>query len=510
MKLTLKIVFWMLLANVGLLAIDGYISVHERLQFVQQDSRKDTLLLGRTAQALLSDIRETSGERHAQQAIHDANSAEDLVRIRWIHPHGDATPEYRPAVDTSKLKPLDEGRSVSIRQDSEAGVPYTYTYFPISPKGRRPAGIELAESQLPSRVFARSAVRRVVLISSALILFSTIFIGFIGVRLVGRPLHTLTEKAARVGRGDLSGQVLLPGHNELANLAHAMNKMCDDLSESSKRLREETEGRLQALEALRHADRLKTVGRLAAGVAHEVGTPLTVIGGRAAMIAQEEGSSDDTRENAGIIRTQTERITTLIRQLLDFAGRRPPHRVATSVADLVRKTVQLLAPQAGKRSIELCLSIEEAPCRASIDPSQIQQVLMNIIMNAMQAMADSGTIQVAVGRDRAKRPGSEDAPSEYICISVEDSGGGICEEHIRHLFEPFFTTKQIGQGTGLGLPIAYGIVQEHGGWIDVKSQEGVGSRFTVYLPPQIDGGADNAGGIDVDDTALCLDRRPAK
>lgn len=483
MKLSIKIVAWLLVANVILLAIDGYLSVRGRLRFVERDTERDTLLLGQVTRALLADVWRMSGEQRALQLIRDANAADSFVQIRWALLQPDAPAEYRPAATLADLRPLQEGRSVTIRKRIAHQEPYSYTYFPISLDDSHQAAIELAESLGPVDSFARAAVLRTASITLILILFSAAFIGFIGVRFVGRPLQVLKEKAGRVGRGDLSGPILLAGNNELAELAQAMNQMCEQLTESNARLREETEGRLKALEALRHADRLKTLGRLAAGVAHEVGTPLNVIGGRAAMLKDGNVSQGEIRENARIIKTQTDRITALVHQLLEFARRRAPQRVETVVADLVRETVLLLEPQANKRSIRLVLSVSEESLVANIDPSQIQQVLMNIILNAIQAMTESGPIEIRVGRARATPPpGQEGVQADYLQISVQDHGPGISEENMRHVFEPFFTTKQVGEGTGLGLPIAYGIVQEHAGWIDVQSQEGRGSRFTVHLP----------------------------
>ena len=122
---------------------------------------------------------------------------------------------------------------------------------------------------------------------------------------------------------------------------------------------------------------------------------------------------------------------------------------------------------------------------ASVDPDQIQQVLTNLMVNAIQAMPDGGAVQVAIRRERARPPEDHEADQgDYFCIEVKDEGEGIPQEDLPHLFEPFFTTKEVGEGTGLGLSIAYGIVLEHGGWIDVASQPGQGSRFLAYLPQE--------------------------
>lgn len=150
---------------------------------------------------------------------------------------------------------------------------------------------------------------------------------------------------------------------------------------------------------------------------------------------------------------------------------------------IVRQTTDLLAPLAEKRSIRLDFSEGSEPLVAEADAGQIQQVLTNLIVNAVQAMASGGKVEISLQRRRAEPPdGPSDAAKNWLCIDVRDWGVGIPEEHVQHLFEPFFTTKGVGEGTGLGLSIAYGIVQEHGGWINVTSRPAEGSCFTVFLP----------------------------
>lgn len=141
---------------------------------------------------------------------------------------------------------------------------------------------------------------------------------------------------------------------------------------------------------------------------------------------------------------------------------------------------------AHQRDIELTAT-DSAPLIASVDPAQIQQVVTNLIVNAIHASSPGGQIRVSLFKQAATPPtDSQTAPREYCCIQVEDQGTGIADEAMPHLFDPFFTTKEVGEGTGLGLSVSYGIIEDHHGWIDVQSQLGEGSRFTVYLPAQVD------------------------
>ncbi|MFH2002298.1 MAG: ATP-binding protein, partial [Planctomycetota bacterium] len=137
------------------------------------------------------------------------------------------------------------------------------------------------------------------------------------------------------------------------------------------------------------------------------------------------------------------------------------------------------------QNITLNLSGEKDPAFVKVDGGQIQQVLTNLIVNAMQAMPRGGDVEVGIQRNQAAPPSVHgDSKGDYLCIYVRDQGEGIPEESIHHIFDPFFTTKEVGQGTGLGLSIAYGIVRENGGWIDVKSEPGKGSLFSVFLPQE--------------------------
>jgi signal transduction histidine kinase len=237
------------------------------------------------------------------------------------------------------------------------------------------------------------------------------------------------------------------------------------------------------MEQLRHADRLKTVGRLASGIAHELGTPLNVVSGRAELIASGKLVGNEITGSAAAIKAEAEKMTGIIRQLLDFARANSPHKAPADLWQVVSQTVGLLRALAEKRKARLCFVPGSDPAVAEVDAAQIQQVLTNLIVNAIQAMPEGGEVNIHVRRQAARDPGSrEDRQEAYFAIEVRDQGVGIAAENIQHLFEPFFTTKGVGEGTGLGLSIAYGIVQEHGGWIDVTSRPDEGSCFTVFLP----------------------------
>jgi signal transduction histidine kinase len=317
-------------------------------------------------------------------------------------------------------------------------------------------------------------------------LLGAVIVVAIGSAWIGRPLRRLIEKTRRIGEGDLTGPLKLKRRDEFGELADAINSMCEQLQRAQTKIDLEAKARIAAVDQLRHADRLRTVGRLAAGIAHELGTPLNVVSGRAGLIASGRLSPEDINKSAMIIKNESDRIASIIRQLLDFARRNSPQRKTVDIPELTRQTIELLTPIVEKRGCTLQVLQEPPTLTMHIDAGQIQQVLTNLIVNAVESMPSGGAVEIAISREEAQPPQDCESPAgEYLRIDVCDHGEGISPEILDQIFEPFFTTKEVGEGTGLGLSIAYGIVQEHGGWLDVSSQLGQGSCFSVYLPIEV-------------------------
>jgi signal transduction histidine kinase len=275
-----------------------------------------------------------------------------------------------------------------------------------------------------------------------------------------------------------------------------MNAMCLHLMETRQALAAETEGRLRAQEQVRHADRLATVGKMASGIAHELGTPLGVALMRANMIASNASLGRETRDAAHIIGEQIDRITHIVRQLLDFARGRtaiPPgpltRRPPANLLAIAERAAAMLQPLAVKRNLTIAIAAEPILPKPPANPEQIEQVLVNLLVNAIHASERPGKVTIGLGTALAKSPvdltppvWNEGGEPRYAVISVKDEGIGISPEVLPRIFEPFFTTKHVGEGTGLGLSVAYGIVREHSGWIEVTSERNKGSCFAVYLP----------------------------
>jgi signal transduction histidine kinase len=250
-----------------------------------------------------------------------------------------------------------------------------------------------------------------------------------------------------------------------------------------QRLQQEMAARQDALGQLRHAERLTTLGRLASGIAHEIGTPLNVISGRAELIGSGTLNADAITTSANIVVAQAERITVIIRQLLDFARKGGTRVEPTVLTSLLEHTALLLGPLASKAGVEIVSSGERI--EVDVNPSEIQQVITNLVTNAIHAMPGGGKVEVSVASETAQDPRRTQAKTQaYAVVRVRDYGVGIAHETVPRIFEPFVTTRDVGVGTGLGLSVVFGIVQDHDGWIAVDTTQGKGTTMSVYLPNQ--------------------------
>jgi PAS domain S-box-containing protein len=237
-------------------------------------------------------------------------------------------------------------------------------------------------------------------------------------------------------------------------------------------LRDITE-RKRIEEQLRRTERVAELGTLASGMAHEIGTPMNVILGRAEYL-MDRVKEEPVKKGLQTIVAQVERITRVMNQMLTFARRKPPERVPLDLRGAIEDSLEMFQERLAKSRVKVEMQIDEACPRVLADGDQMSQVMINLIMNALHAMEDGGTLRIAMAQDE-----------EMVKLAVADTGHGIPPEAVKRIFEPFFTTKEFGKGTGLGLTVVKGIIEEHHGTITVESEEGRGTRFTILLPKSI-------------------------
>jgi two-component system NtrC family sensor kinase len=483
MRLARKLTLALLLGIAVVMAVSASLQVARERELFASDTAADELEIARAVRAAVGFIAAADGVERAEALVHAIDAAERRTRLRWI---ALGTPQTAalPQLDGDAVAALRIGHEVSVVQQVDEDR-RRFTYLPLlRPDGSvQPYAIEVSESLAPQAEYIRGSQVHIILKTLLIIAVCGLVVTIVGMWLVGRPIQALSEKTRRIGEGDLSGPLDLPQQDEIGALARDINAMCDRLAAAQRRARSEAEMRLTMIEQLRHADRLKTVGQLASGVAHELGTPLNVVSGRAKLIADRRVAGDEAADGARIVWEQAERMATIIRQLLDFSRRREPRLVMGDLGDIAARTVEMLATIARKRRVTVELTRADAPTLVVVDHGQLQQVLTNLIVNAIQASHDGGQVSVAVGCEAVRPPGDVGGPeAAHAFVRVEDRGLGIPAEHLPHVFDPFFTTKPVGEGTGLGLAVSYGIVRDHHGWIAVRSEVGSGSTLTVYLP----------------------------
>lgn len=481
MRLALKLSLAMMIGLVIALAIDGYIDVHDQVEVFETAAQRDLLSQGRAMSAAVAKLWQSFGDLGPIDVV--LRSAEDPVTgtgARYLTFGAVLQNPTATQLATNDLKALIKGRSVVhlVRGDNLVHAIYSYTPVDV---GSGVVGVVEMWKRLPEGRFFVQRLGRAAGTVAVLAVVTWLVAVALGARLVGQPVAALIDKAQRAGRGDFSRPLVLRTRDELERLANTFNDMCDQLDGAQKRVERETQARLAAMNQLRRADRLTTVGRLAAGLAHEVGTPLNVISERVKMLAADELAPDERPGTFSIILAQLDRITSTIRQLLDFSRQHEPEKMRTDLEQLARQTAELVTPIAEKQGVEVLVHEPGEAVVADVDPRQLQQVLTNLIINGVQATTRPGKLDLRLGRTRARAP-SDGNWRTWWTLTVEDHGAGIPRHVLPHVFEPFFTTKGVGEGTGLGLSVSLGIVEEHGGFIAVESEVGRGSTFTVHLP----------------------------
>jgi signal transduction histidine kinase len=246
--------------------------------------------------------------------------------------------------------------------------------------------------------------------------------------------------------------------------------MVDTLAEARQRIDHETEARLRLERGLQGIDKMVTIGQLSAGLAHEIGSPLQVLSARGSALATRS-ADPETRRQAEILVEQTARITRIVDQLLSFGRRRPPVIAPRDLARPVRTVLELLDGEARRRGVALELAVDDGDHTIEADEDQLQQIVLNLVRNALAATPSGGRITVRI----------EAAPGlAQVRLIVRDTGPGIPPELQGRLFEPFFTTRASEGGTGLGLAVVRAIVTDHGGTITASSEHG--AEFIVSFP----------------------------
>jgi two-component system NtrC family sensor kinase len=317
----------------------------------------------------------------------------------------------------------------------------------------------------------RNALTVLVLIIAAGMVLA-IGLGYLLENRIMSPVHRLIKASQQVSEGNLSPEIGPVSKDEIGVLQKTFKDMVISLEERDKRRRAESENRLL------QSEKQASVGRLAAGVAHEINNPLTGVLTYTHMLLRRKDLADDIRSDLTVIVESTERVRRIVKGLLDFSRQTKLDREPSDVNTLVRSTVAIMENQALVKGVGLRFDPGENLPMVTLDRNQMQSVLLNMIINALDATEPGDTINIYTATGLS----ASDSGQKGVEITIADNGCGIPSENLDKLFDPFFTTKDVGQGTGLGLAVSFGIVQRHGGTIRVQSEVGKGTRFFIWLP----------------------------
>lgn len=464
------------------MTVGGYFILRQREHALERAMRTEVRAHAVTLQIALEQLYRVGKQIEAQELIDRLSENQRVYGVVLFSKTGEVEMVSNPLVEEEIKHPPGVNRVLANGEVIEAfrminDREVISVLMPIR-IGDKPEGVfELALPMVLIQEDYASARREIALVT--LLLFVTIIFVVILVTRYSllRPVEELLQGARALGRGDLNYRVTVPakGH-EFAQLEREFNRMADNLEEQRNNAVRELEQRLKLERQLRHNEHLASVGRLAAGVAHEIGTPLNVIEVRAEQILQDlEDSKERRRRNVTIILTQVERITNIVRQLLNLARPYKIQRVAVNLNALISSTLEMLETKLQPAQVKVEFNPAQNPLVRG-DQGLLRQVFINIIVNAIHAMPQGGQLRIGYQNQLMEKDGAQ-----FIGVWFSDTGIGIEEAAFPILFDPFYTTKDVGSGVGLGLPVSRRIVEEHNGWIEVANNADRGVTFTVHL-----------------------------
>src|SRR5215510_8433962 len=496
MNLGTKLIVSLVIVVVLTMTVHGYLSIKQDQENIERELTVGMRGFSRVLQAGLRDtiaakldLRET--QRFVDAAAPRGNihgvivynlSAEPVARSASIR-YGMDFPELDPAriIALDPRPVLQSGKGIDgyIRDQR---TPLYYRIEPITDSGNQLTGaFVLARQGYGMSASIERRRNRILMTTIVLVILLSLLTLILVRRSVTRPINQLIRRIKEMSQGKREESIEIEGRDEVASLAREFNLMCQKLQESYARLVDEQQEKLRLEHELRHSERLASVGRLAAGLAHEIGT--SIIGGRSEYLLRRPRGPEELKDNLGVIRSQSDHIAAIVRQLLEFSRRREPVFRPIDLLALLDNVKYLLAHQLQEKNMRVEMEGFGDLPKISADPELLKQVFTNLYSNSLHALGLGGMIKIkAEITDRG--PNASPTRSPWLRISFEDNGAGINPENIGRVFDPFFTTKDVGEGIGLGLSVSYGIIQEHGGEIQVKSGPDRFTCFIIYLPTE--------------------------
>lgn len=452
----------------------------EKIQLINS-ARESTDLLLQTIERSIYNSMRIGNTEDTQIILEMVGQNRNLLGVRIFHPHGIVLKSSHPDEVGKPVNDNDYQLFVNNRHEGIFKVPghgdvlkmqkpiyndepcYSCHGHKVRIIGVLNVNYSLEETKQrivdATKLFAFSTIAIIVFLSGS--------ISVVMVRFVRKPLNRIVENMARVKGGDLSVRMKEERKDEIGQLISSFDSMVDNLDQAKKELEQ------YHFEQMERADRLASVGEMAAGIAHEIKNPLTGIAAAITIIKDDFEPDDPRTEIVNEVLEQVTRLDKTVNDLLFFGKPSQPEPTFTNINSIVEKTLMFASQHRSGKEIKKELKLDSSLPAVYVDSKQIQQVFLNLILNAFQAMQNGGML--AIGTSMVEAEGKQ-----WARITIADSGPGIPPQILAKIFTPFFTTK--AQGTGLGLAICHKLVTQHGGKIHVESKDGQGTVFTVELP----------------------------
>ena len=493
-NLTTRLILLLALALMVITGINDYTRlVREREQLVLQTREDERIFAETLALAVRYNLRRGRTTDELEGLLEEIVARPGLVAVVIYDPDAGvvartlAPGSEVPIPDDLVRRSLAQREAVSSMADSPSGRILRYVQ-PFRWPGGRTGAIEVQQTLREMESQFRRAVRTTIISRLVVLALFVLSIIILTRWSIARPIRALVAASRAVGRGDLNQRIPVPRQDEIGELAAEFNRMAENLQAANNELIRQAEERLRLEQEVQQAQKLAAVGRLAAEVAHEIGTPLNVISGRAEVLDRAVPRDHPERRHLDVILGQADRIKGIIRALLDYTRPRRPTLRPEPILPIVGRVASILMDRSQRRGVRIQIELPIGLPPVMADPDHLQQVFLNLILNALDATQKGGTVRIATGSDPTLPPegragilrGKADAPT--LAIHVIDTGKGLTAEELSRVFEPFFSTKTAGKGSGLGLGISEEIVRAHRGEIEMLSIPGQGTEVIVRIP----------------------------
>jgi len=496
MRIATKLTLLLLLAVAVVMAGFGYIRARQERQRLITEVQQEVLVLANaiklTVEHALRDRRPQDIQELLAEMVRDPNPV-DRIRIfdRNLEDISSAMSDEGATilVPQADLEEVSKGGKGLVRYLDVPGRPAAYAILPL--KSRRGAAVGVVEVvHLATRVQRQiQEANREQMLRLSLLSLTIALVIWVTVRIsIRRPIGHLVRTALAIGHGDLTRRLTLRRRDEIGQLASAFNRMAESLQVAHARTTTEAQARLELERQVQQAEKLAAVGRLASEVAHEIGTPLNIVSGRAEVIQKGLPTDHPLSRHVSTILRQIERISGILRQLLEYSRPCRPVLQPVAAGPALTRSVELLDPLARQRRVGVEVQVADDLPPLLADPDQLQQVLLNLMTNALDATPSGGRVRLTAGRadpepdDGRPRIQRGRAEGPFLTLIVSDTGRGMPRDQLEQIFEPFFSTKERRGGTGLGLPIVEDIVRAHRAAIEVQSAEGAGTTVLLRWP----------------------------